>query len=227
LIEKIALEVELYRLFMNEPGKAYGTMDQTTEFLTHIPCDVRRGSKRWYPTESRPLTICPEISYNYFIFYVKTYIMAPIPLPFRGLYLKRICALRLFFLCLGFVWEGKPRRFVKFGFDADAGFTNNLFGWNDIFNPEGTISLDFTDLKALLPQDFDFGVSAEADVYMAVPLYGIGYQFPNDPEGLDLAEEVLNNGFGDLFSDLGGPEISGPGLFPAVSGMKVWVFPRE
>jgi transcriptional regulator with XRE-family HTH domain len=45
LIEKIALalEVEPYRLFMNEPGKAYGTMDQTTEFLTHIPCDVRRG----------------------------------------------------------------------------------------------------------------------------------------------------------------------------------------
>jgi hypothetical protein len=306
--------------------------------------------------------------------------MAPIPLPFRGLHLKRICALSLLFLCLGFVWAEKPRRFVEFGFDADAGFANNLFGWNDIFNPERTITLDFTDLNALLPKDFDFDVSAgadvffnlnigqrfsfgvfggvevlsfskvshrffklltdnsddreydddfvhvgasvfaeggiktsfyvrrfkvgvspamfiplvyipstpmnmklltandrlyaelkgEADVYMAVPLfgllgpiegapdildlgallhtagydislyteyplfsildigaslshiplypghltdryrYGIGYQFPNDPEGLDLAEEILNNGLGDLFSDLGGPEISGP-----------------
>jgi hypothetical protein len=97
---------------------------------------------------------------------VKPNLMLNIPLPSRGLYLKRICAISLFFLSVAFIWAEKPHRFFELGIDVDAGFANNLLGWNDIVNSEEKVTLDFTDLNAILPRDFDIGVSAGADVFL-------------------------------------------------------------
>jgi hypothetical protein len=43
MIEKIAgaLKLTPYRLFMNEPGAAYGETDKTADFLATIPPDIR------------------------------------------------------------------------------------------------------------------------------------------------------------------------------------------
>jgi transcriptional regulator with XRE-family HTH domain len=43
LIEKMArvLEVEPYRLFMDEPGEKYGELDEITGFLTMLPRQIR------------------------------------------------------------------------------------------------------------------------------------------------------------------------------------------
>ncbi|MDR2144299.1 MAG: helix-turn-helix domain-containing protein [Treponema sp.] len=44
LIEKMAgaLKLAPYRLFMDEPGAAYGETDKTADFLASIPPDIRK-----------------------------------------------------------------------------------------------------------------------------------------------------------------------------------------
>jgi transcriptional regulator with XRE-family HTH domain len=45
MIEKMARALQLapYRLFMNEPGSAYGEEDKTADFLAGIPPDIRNN----------------------------------------------------------------------------------------------------------------------------------------------------------------------------------------
>ncbi|MDR0403744.1 MAG: helix-turn-helix domain-containing protein [Treponema sp.] len=44
LIEKMAeaLKLDPYRLFMAEPGEAYGETDNTADFLASMPLDIRK-----------------------------------------------------------------------------------------------------------------------------------------------------------------------------------------
>jgi transcriptional regulator with XRE-family HTH domain len=43
LVERIAkvLELEPYRLFMDEPGESYGVLDETTDFIIRLPPQIR------------------------------------------------------------------------------------------------------------------------------------------------------------------------------------------
>jgi hypothetical protein len=88
---------------------------------------------------------------------------------------KRIFFCCLFLSVLASLWAEKPRRYVEFGVDVDAGAANNFIKLSDVFNEEQTIVIDTAKLSEL---GLRLGVAAEAEGFFNINFgekFGLGF----------------------------------------------------
>ncbi|MDR0450653.1 MAG: hypothetical protein LBH26_05260 [Treponema sp.] len=131
--------------------------------------------------------------------------------------MKKILAAVLLGLCaLAALYGDFPHRRFEFGFDFDAGASNNVLGLDKIFNIRKTVELDLTSRKE---QELRMDAAAAAGFFFNLKIndtYKIGFFAGGEGAGYGLANEelvrLLSRG-NAATRDFGGKIEGGAGVF--------------